>query len=98
MRKKLDKDVYYCLKTMDFTKDHDAYLVFEVWRLQMKENIDTISLKDAMSLWKNRQISSPSSITRMRRKLQEKHEELRSFSVYEDRKAKERKIRKEFRK
>tara|TARA_Y100000004_G_C8682019_1_gene313791 strand:+ start:95 stop:391 length:297 start_codon:yes stop_codon:yes gene_type:complete len=98
MRKKLDEDVYYCLKTLDYTKDHDAYLIYEVWNIQMKQDIETISLKEAMSLWFKGLISSPSSITRMRRKLQEEHEELRSFSVYKDRKSKEQKIRKQYRK
>tara|TARA_Y100000004_G_C8657525_1_gene303772 strand:+ start:92 stop:430 length:339 start_codon:yes stop_codon:yes gene_type:complete len=98
MRKKLDKDVCHCLKTLDYTKDHDAYLVYEVWKRQMKQDIETISLKEGMALWLKGLISSPSSITRMRRKLQEQHEELRSFSVYEDRKNKEQKIREEYRK
>tara|TARA_Y100000401_G_C8304797_1_gene216261 strand:+ start:903 stop:1199 length:297 start_codon:yes stop_codon:yes gene_type:complete len=98
MKNALERDVSYCLSTLDYTKDHDAYLVFEVWKRQMKQDIETISLKEGMALWFKGLISSPSSITRMRRKLQEEHEELRSFSVYRDRKSKEQKIRRQYRK
>ena len=61
------------LETKPYTRKCDAYLVYEVWKKQMGQDINKISLVETMSLWRNKKITSPSTITRARREVQHQY-------------------------
>ena len=84
------------LETKPYTRKCDAYLVYEVWKKQMGQDKNKISLVETMSLWRNKKITSPSTITRARREVQHQYPYLKDEDTYNSRKAKEEMIRREY--
>ena len=86
------------LETKPYTREFDSYLVYEVWKKQMGNRIDNISLVETMSLWKNKKISSPATITRGRREVQKNNPLLLDKVTFEKRMGLEKEIRQLYRK
>ena len=77
-----------------YCRDCDPYLIYEVWAIEMKVDINKITLLDTLSLWKNKKISHPSAIMRARRIVQEQNPQTRG-KVWEQRHEQQREVRKD---
>ena len=68
-------------------RDHDVYLIYEIWAKELAElnlDIKNMHLVPTLKMWANKEISHPSAIMRARRKVQEDHKEARG-SLWEER-------------
>ena len=69
--------------------DDELALMWAIWSNQLKQkkiDIATLSARDLMYCWKNKQVSSPFNISRSRRKCQEHYPETRGETYYARRK------------
>ena len=81
MLKKNKKLVMEMLQDGDYYRDDDLALLAIIWYFQLEEvenkNISEITANDFLDALRANLLSSPESIVRVRRKLQEQHPELR---------------------
>lgn len=72
--------VKWFLQNVPETKNIDEYLVAIFWRNELKGkgfDIDKMTARDFLSMYKNNRLTKSDIITRTRRKLQEENPELR---------------------
>ena len=65
--------------------DSDVDLMYAIWAWQLKNlkppmNINSMSAKELMQIWRDKKVSSPFNISRSRRKCQEHYPETRGES------------------
>ena len=86
MRMKMKDKVRKVLMLKTKSRDNDFYLMYWIWKSEfdhlnlsnnLKIDFDRTNILTILSLLKDRELSHPSGIMRMRRKLQEEEERLR---------------------
>lgn len=86
MRMKMKDKVRKVLMLKTKSRDNDFYLMYWIWKSEfdqlnlsnnLKIDFDRANIITILSLLKDRELSHPSGIMRMRRKLQEDNEQLR---------------------
>ena len=83
------------LQQYEHYRDSDTRVIAHIWMRQLGglENMKSISLYDFLQIWiENKNIVSPDTITRARRKVQEENVSLRGKS-YKQRKEQSKKVR-----
>tara|TARA_R100001530_G_scaffold70988_1_gene50268 strand:+ start:788 stop:1075 length:288 start_codon:yes stop_codon:yes gene_type:complete len=73
------KEVRKWIRVNPSLADSDVDLIWSIWTSQV-DNIDELPAIELMRLWKHGKISSPSNITRSRRKCQEMYPETRGVT------------------
>lgn len=78
--KRNQEDIHQLLENYPYLRDDDAKLICNIWKIQLDKlgiNLDSIDGRDALQYVAGGKLSPAESITRCRRKLQEKAPKLR---------------------